>query len=41
MLGSKRRIILDLMAMLGTESVTLISHRKKPVSIVNAVHVLA
>lgn len=43
MLGGKRRIILDLMAMLGTESVTLISHRKKkaPLSLVNAVHVPA
>ena len=41
MLGSKRRIILDLMGMLGTESVTLISHRNKALSIVNAVHVAA
>lgn len=41
MLGSKHGIILDLMGMLVPESVTLISHRKKAHSIVNAVHVAA
>lgn len=38
MFGSKRRIIVDLMEMLGTESVTLISHRKRKKPIVNAAH---
>lgn len=33
------RIMLDLMGMLGPESVAVISHRTKPPSSVNAAHV--